>query len=130
MSPRKQLSPQRKAVSEQTLFVALSSVVVLGIGLISFLPDYDKNALHTRGIFHHWGHFFVFAVLAYSVARTTRSRTTQIILFLCAIVFGSGIELAESILYTAALEWKDVLVDSVGVLAGSLIAVLRQPKLD
>jgi hypothetical protein len=130
MTPPKQPLPQRKTVGEQTLFIALSSIVVMAIGLISFLPEYDKSALHTRGMFHHWAHFLVFAVLAYAVARTTRSRTTQIILFLGAIVFGSGIELAEAILYSAPLEWKDVLVDSIGVLAGSLVALFRQPKLD
>jgi hypothetical protein len=130
MTPPKQPLPQRKIVSEQSLFIALSSVVVLAIGLISFLPEYDKDALHTRGMFHHWAHFLVFAVLAYAVARTTRSRTKQIILCLAALVFGSGIELAEAILYSAPLEWNDVLVDSVGVLAGSLLAQLSQPKLN
>jgi hypothetical protein len=130
MTPRMQLLFNRRTVSEQALFIALSSVVVSAIALISFLPGSDKNALHTRGMFHHWGHLFVFAILAYAIARTTRSRPAQLFLFLGAIAFGSGIELAESILYRAPLEWNDVLVDSVGVLAGTLVALMSQPKLD
>jgi len=91
------------------------------------LPIGDKSALHTRGRFHSLGHFLVFGLVAYVAGRTSRSVQTRIFLFVGVVLFGFGIELAEHLIYQAALEWTDVLVDAAGVLVGTLIAFVGSP---
>jgi hypothetical protein len=90
--------------------------------VLSLLPNGDKTALHTQGRFHSLGHFVIFGLLAYAAGRTTRSVQARIFLFMGVLLFGFGVELAENLAYKAGLEWKDVLVDFLGVLAGTLIA--------
>ena len=52
---------------------------------------------------------------------------SSILLFAGVVLFGFGIELAEHLIYQAALEWTDVLVDAAGVLVGTLIAFVGSP---
>jgi VanZ family protein len=112
----------RNVNKERTFFIALACVAFPAVVVLSLLPNGDKSALHTRGRFHSLGHFVIFGLLAYAAGRTTRSIQTRILLFLGVVLFGFGVELAEHLTYKAALEWKDVLIDFVGVFVGTLIA--------
>jgi hypothetical protein len=108
---------------QRTLFVSLACLVVPAVIVLSFLPSNDKHLLHTRGHFHSWGHFAVFCVVSFVVARAARSLQSRVLLFLGSLIFGYGIELAEHLTFHAPLEWKDVLVDAAGVIAGTLFAI-------
>jgi hypothetical protein len=109
--------------------VALACLVVGGVAIVSFLPTDKKHLLHTRGRFHPLGHLLAFAVVAYAVAGVARSTRTRVLFFIGAMVFGFGIELAEHLLVNNPLEWDDVWYDAVGVMVGTLLAIVTAPKL-
>jgi len=121
------LIPIRNLNRERTFFIAIACIAFPAIVVLSLLPIGDKIALHTRGRFHSLGHFLVFGLVAYVAGRTSRSVQIRIFLFVGVVLFGFGVELAEHILYQAALEWTDVLVDAAGVLVGTLIAFAGSP---
>lgn len=123
-----QLSPQiRKSNQQRNIFLILACLVVPGIALFSFLPSHEKGMLHTRGRFHSWGHLVVFVAISYVVARTSRSLTGRILLFLCSLVLGFTIEAGERLIYKNHMEWKDVLIDAAGAIVGTLLAILTAP---
>ena len=64
-----------------------------------------------------------FAAVSFVVARAARSLRSRVLLFVGSLVLGYGIELAEHLVFQAPLEWKDVLVDAAGVIAGTLFAI-------
>jgi hypothetical protein len=104
--------------------------VVAAVAVLSFLPGEDKHALHTRGRFHSWGHLLAFATVAFLVAGTTRSMRGRIFFFVFALIFGFGIEIGEHLLFQGPLEWKDVLVDALGVICGTVAAMATAPSGD
>jgi VanZ family protein len=95
--------------------------------VLSLLPNRDKTALHTTGRLHSPAHALLFGLVAYASARISQSARTRVVVFVGVLLFGFGIELAEHFTYRAALEWKDVLVDSAGVLVGTVIAIVSAP---
>jgi hypothetical protein len=90
--------------------------------VLSLLPNGDKTALHTKGRLHSPAHVLLFGLVAYAAGRISQSARTRVVVFIGVLLFGFGIELAEHFTYRAALEWKDVLIDSAGVLVGTVIA--------
>jgi hypothetical protein len=126
----KQLISIRDPRKERIFFIVLACVVFPAVAILSFLPEADKTALHTRGRFHSLGHFLIFSFVAFVAGRTSRSVQTRILLFVGALVFGFGIEFVEHYIYQAAIEWPDVLVDFVGVIGGTLVALVSAPKVD
>lgn len=56
------------------------------------------------------------------------SLRARLLLFAGSLVFGLGIEFAEHLVYRSPLEWKDVLVDAMGVVGGTLIATLSESR--
>jgi hypothetical protein len=128
VSPRKESSVPRNSSRERIVFLVLGCVLVAAVAIVSFLPIGDKYLLHTRGRFHFWGHLLAFFVVAYIAARISRSTYTRVLLFLGSLAFGLGIEVGEHLVFGSVLEWKDVLVDSLGVVGGTLIAVVSAPR--
>ncbi len=110
-----------------TISIALACVVVAAVAIVSFLPGADKRVLHTSGRLHSWGHLTVFAVVGYVAGRTSSSRKTRVLVFLGALIFVLGIEFGEHLVFHNPLEWKDVLVDGLGVVAGTLFALATAP---
>jgi hypothetical protein len=116
------LIPVRNASRERAFFIAAACIAFPAVVVLSLLPNGDKAVLHTRGRLHSLGHFFIFGLVAYVAGRTSQSVRSRILLFAVVVLFGFGVELAEHLTYLAALEWKDVLLDSAGVIVGTLIA--------
>ncbi len=112
---------------ERSVSIALACVVVAAVAIVSFLPGGDKRRLHTVGRFHSWGHLLIFAFVAFIVARTTRSSRVRTVLFLASLALGFGIEYGEHTIFGNPVEWKDVLVDSLGVVGGTLTAAASRP---
>jgi hypothetical protein len=113
---------------KRAIFAALACVVVLAVTILSFLPVSDKNALHTTGRFHSLGHLLAFSIVALLAARISRSVLVRILVLIGSLLLGFGIESAEHLVYHSLLEWKDVLVDALGVIGGTLIGLLTTPK--
>jgi len=120
--------PTRKGPQKQGISIAFASAVVAAVAAVSFLPGHDKHRLHTSGRYHSWGHLLAFSVVSFVVARTTHSRSARILLFAGSLVLGLAIEYGEHAVYHNSLEWKDVLVDGLGVICGTLMAVVTQPR--
>jgi hypothetical protein len=73
------------------------------------------------------GHLLAFSIVALFAVRFSRSALIRILVFIGSLLFGLGIESAEHLVYHNSLEWKDVLVDALGVIAGTLIGLLTTP---
>ena len=127
-----QLEPKlaSKIKKNQGTSIAFASAVVAALAAVSFLPGNDKHRLHTSGRYHSWGHLLAFSVVAFVVARTTHSRSARVLLFAGSLVFGLAIEYGEHKIFGNSLEWKDVLVDGLGVVCGTLLAIVTQPQQD
>jgi len=116
------------SVKRSTIPAALAFVVVAAIAIVSFLPGSDKRALHTSGRLHSLGHLVAFSVVGYVAGRISLSLRVRVLVFLGALIFGLGIEIGEHLVFHGGLEWKDVLVDAVGVVCGTLFAVAGTQK--
>ncbi len=119
--------PIRSSNRRRTLFITLACVGLPAILVLSLLPNGDKTALHTKGRLHSPAHALLFGLVAYAAGRISQSARARIVVFVGVLLFGFGIELTEHFSYRAALEWKDVLVDSAGVLVGTAIALIGAP---
>jgi hypothetical protein len=128
VAPPIQPTPGRSARERRNLSIALAAVVVAAVSFVSFLPTADKRVLHSEGRLHYWGHLVVFSVVGYVASRTARSPWGHIVVFLSAVIFGLGIEIGEHLVFRSPLEWKDVLVDAFGVIAGTLLAAATAAK--
>ena len=104
------------------LFVAI--LMTAGVFAGSLLPMQYKAVLHTHGRLHSWIHLFVFGALAFVAARSTRSAPLRLAFFAAALAFGFAVEVTEHITYHGALEWRDVLVDAIGISVATLLALL------
>jgi hypothetical protein len=116
--------PGRGLNREKAVSIAFASAVILAVAIVSFLPGDDKYFLHTRGRFHSWGHLLAFSVIGFGVARIAHSFRGRILFLFSALLLGLAIEYGEHIVFSNPLEWKDVLVDTLGVLCGTLLAIL------
>jgi glycopeptide antibiotics resistance protein len=108
----------------------LASFVIALVLFGSFLPVAGKRALHTEGRFHISLHFAVFSIVGFVVFRVARSRAARAAAIAGAVLFGFLIEEGEHLVFRGGLEWKDVLVDAIGVVVGTLLALLtarREP---
>jgi hypothetical protein len=94
------------------------------LAVLSCLPRNDKHLLHTTGRFHDTGHFVAFAGLAYLVTRAVWTTPRRLAVLAGCLAFAGTIELAQGLFYHAAIEWIDVLIDSVAVLTGAAIGWL------
>ena len=92
------------------------------------MPGKGKYLLHTTGRFHSRGHLLAFLVVSFVVARVWHSRNAKVLLFFGAILFGLATEFGEHLLYHSPMEWKDVLVDTLGVCCGTLLAIALEPR--
>jgi VanZ family protein len=110
-------SPRRK-IASIVLALALGAAVTIG----SFLPEEDKQIVHSRGRFHLLGHFFVFSAIGFVASRAASTRKGRVVAFCAAVFLGTAIELTEHFAYQSALERKDILVDFLGVVAGTMLA--------
>ena len=124
---KRRLTRSEKARRGSSLFLALASILIPAITLLSFLPSRDKQILHTHGRYHSWGHLLVFCVIGFILTRAARTERMRMLLFIAAMVFGFGIEIGEHLVFTSPLEWKDVFVDVTGVVGGTLMALATMP---
>jgi hypothetical protein len=116
--------PAHRRSREKAVSIAFASAVILAVAIVSFLPGNDKYFLHTHGRYHSWGHLLAFSVIGFGVARIAHSFRGRVLFLFSALLLGLAIEYVEHVAYRNPLEWKDVLVDALGVLCGTLLAIL------
>jgi hypothetical protein len=126
--PLPQPSTGGDSIRRSTISAALAFFVIASVAIVSFLPSADKRALHTSGRLHSLGHLVTFSVVGYVAGRTSHSLLVRVLVFFGALIFGLGIEAGEHLIFHSGLEWKDVLVDAVGVICGTLFAIASAQK--
>ena len=108
------------------IFVLLSCLGVVAIVVVSFLPVAEKSSLHTRGRLHSPGHLVAFGLVAYLVERSVWSARVRGLLVAAMIVLGFWVELGEHLMFGAAFEWKDFVLDVLGIVGGTLLALAME----
>lgn len=103
--------------------VAVASLWVLLIAVLSFLPQQFKQDLHTRGHLHVWGHLLAFCSAALLLVRATRDGRFRIVLLLMVLALGFFLEFGQHVVYSAPMEWSDVVIDTLGSSLGLLFAL-------
>jgi hypothetical protein len=127
MSTGNKLTPTINSAREKTIFVTLACLVVGAVAVLSFLPPGGKHLLHTDGRFHRLGHLLAFSAVAYIAARTSQSSRVRMMIFIGSLALGAGIEFAEHLIDHGRIERKDIWIDAVGVVLGTLIATVTAP---
>jgi len=113
--------------------IIFGTVLALMVGLIlfvSFLPVGDKRILHTRGRFHPLGHLLAFASIGFVAVMMPKTFRGRILFIAGLLLFAFAIEFGEHLIFLAAMEWTDVLLDFMGVFSGILLALLSRPQAD
>ena len=102
-----------------SLFIAIAlSIIIAIISLISAanLPSHNFN------ISDKLLHAFAYFALIWSWLLVFRSRhniKTKLLIFICLVVFGIILELLQgSMMLNRSADWKDVVANSIGLLAG------------
>jgi hypothetical protein len=121
---KEESKPVRKSGGERAVSIAFASTVILAVAIVSFLPGNDKHLLHTRGRYHSWGHLLAFSVIGFGVARLAHTLRGRVLLLIGSLFLGLAIEYGEHLVFGNPLEWKDVVADGLGVMCGTLLAIL------
>jgi cyanate permease len=101
----------------------LTCVWIVMLTGLSFLPAQFKQDLHTQGRLHLWGHWLAFVITAFLLVNNTRSLGYRLLLLMSALVFGYSIEITQHLVFQIELERMDMLMDSLGIVSGSLLAL-------
>lgn len=100
------------------------AVWLLLITAVSLAPLRAKTALGTVGFWHNPMHFAVFlltGVLALFGAQSLYARGFRTFML---VAFCATIELLEAVIYRNHIEWRDILIDSLGLFSGWLLVML------
>ncbi|WP_353070824.1 hypothetical protein [Tunturiibacter gelidiferens] len=108
-----------------------STVIVLGcvwmvmLAVLSFLPNHDKLLLHTTGHYHRWGHVVAFLTMTLLLVSSVTSLRSRVALAAVVVFFGYLLEFLEHVIYNNAFERSDVMIDTLGVIFGLIIVLVR-----
>jgi hypothetical protein len=92
----------------------------------AIIRGYSLGAnLQTTGAVHIATHFTAFAVLGLLLMLSLETRRVRLLAVLLAIALGYSSELYEHLAFQSPMEYGDVLVDALGVLAGAAARVVR-----
>ena len=84
--------------------------------------------LQTAGILHIATHFAVFAVLGLLLMLSFDTQPVRLLAVLAGIALGLTTELYEHLVFLSPMEWGDVAVDALGVLAGAVARFIKKPS--
>jgi uncharacterized membrane protein YqgA involved in biofilm formation len=84
--------------------------------------------LQTSGALHIATHFGVFAVLGLLMMLSFDTPPVRLLALLAGIALGFATEFYEHIAFQSSMEYGDVLVDVLGVLAGAVARFMRRPS--
>lgn len=92
----------------------------IGLTLLSLLPLHVKRTIGTTGKLHDMGHILAFAITSVLFLRYNRPGPWAVWRLWPVLLFAIGLEAVESVLYGNILEWPDIGLDALGMLAGLL----------
>jgi uncharacterized membrane protein len=106
--------------------IALGCIWMIMLAVLSFLPNQDKLLLHTTGHYHRWGHLAGFLTVTLLLASSVTSLRAKFSLAAVVVSFGFFLEYVEHIVYSNALERSDIRIDTLGVVLGLIIVLVRE----
>ena len=74
---------------------------------------------------HLWDHLLAFGVGAMLIANATRKASVRNRLLFGSLLLAFGLELSQHFVYGTPLEWRDVLMDALGLSLCPLLVLLR-----
>lgn len=113
---------ERKRRSAVVVLVCVSMVL---LAVLSFLPNHDKLLLHTTGHYHRVGHVLAFFTLTLLLVSSVTSLWSRFALAAMVVSFGYLLEFLEHVIYNNALEKSDVMIDTLGVIFGLILVLVR-----
>ncbi len=105
---------------------ALLLTVILAL---SIAPDEIKHPLHTRGHLHNAFHFVAFLAAACLMTLASSGWRNRLLRGCVALVFALTTEYMEATLYMQKIEWQDVGMDALGIVAGLITAFLLRRRI-
>jgi hypothetical protein len=106
--------------------IVLGCIWMIMLAVLSFLPNHDKLLLHTSGHYHRWGHLVAFLTATLLLISNVTSLKARFALAAVVVFFGYLLEFIEHVVYSNALEQSDIRVDTLGVVLGLIIVLLRE----
>ena len=106
--------------------IVLGCIWMIMLAILSFLPNHDKLLLHTSGHYHRWGHLAGFLTVTLLLASSVTSLRAKFSLAAVVVSFGFFLEYVEHIVYSNALERSDIRIDTLGVVLGLIIVLVRE----
>jgi hypothetical protein len=117
------MSEERKS---RTVAIVMGCIWMMMLAVLSFLPNHDKLLLHTSGHYHRWGHLVAFLIVTLLLAGSVTSLRVRFALAAVIVSFGFFLEYVEHIVYTNALERSDIRIDTLGVVLGLIVVLVRE----
>ena len=106
--------------------LALGCVWMILLAALSFLPNHDKHLLHTSGHYHGLGHLVGFLAVTLLLVNGATSLRARFALASVAVAFGYLLEFIEHVVYKIPLERSDILIDTLGVIFGLILVLVRE----
>jgi hypothetical protein len=85
--------------------------------------------LQTMGIVHAAFHTSVFAVLGLLLMLSFDTQQARLVAIVAGITLGFATEFYEHAAFHNAMEYGDVFIDGLGVLAGAAVRLVRRPSM-
>jgi uncharacterized membrane protein len=109
-----------------TAAIVLGCIWMIVLVVLSFLPNHDKLLLHTSGHYHRWGHLVAFLTATLLLASSVTSLRARFALAAVIVSFGFFLEYVEHVIYINPLERSDIRIDTLGVVLGLIIVLVRE----
>jgi hypothetical protein len=106
--------------------IVLGCIWMIMLAILSFLPNHDKLLLHTSGHYHRWGHLVAFLIVTLLLTSSATSLRARFTLAAVIVSFGFFLEYVEHIVYINPLERSDIRIDTLGVVLGLIIVLVRE----
>jgi hypothetical protein len=90
------------------------------LAALSVVPLWVKRAIGANGVLHNAGHLAAFAVTGILFLQCKRPDRFQGWLLWPLVAFAFALEWAEAVLFRNVFEWRDVGIDTLGLLTALL----------
>jgi uncharacterized membrane protein len=109
----------------RTAVIVLGCIWMVMLAVLSFLPNQDKLLLHTTGHYHRAGHVLAFLTVTILLVSSVTSLWSRFAMAGLVVSFGYLLEFLEHVIYNNVLERSDIMIDTLGVIFGLILVLVR-----
>jgi hypothetical protein len=99
----------------------LAKLWLVFVAALSLLPLHAKNFLLTTGFLHTYGHIVIFGITGALCCRALYKPLTSVIGGMAVLAFGFCLEFLQWLIYGNRFEWRDLVLDALGITCGLLL---------